>query len=125
VDNGSSHHPNTSPARIRAQFPQGEGGHLPVHSSWLNQSEIYFSIVQRKALTPADFESLEALEQRLKWFQWDSNQRAEPFRWNYTRTHLEQYLERLAQKEAVRAEAQAVLDGRRAEVAASAYCLMN
>jgi hypothetical protein len=29
--------------------------HTPVHASWLNQVEIYFSIIQRKVLTPNDF----------------------------------------------------------------------
>jgi hypothetical protein len=125
VDNGSAHHPSTSPARIRAQFPQVEVVHLPIHSSWLNQIEIYFSILQRKALTPADFAGLEALEQRLRWFEWDYNQRAEPFRWNYTRTDLERYLERLTQKEDAWAEAQAALQARRAGTAAAAHCLTN
>jgi len=32
--------------------------HLPVHASWLNQVEIYFSVVQRKALTPDNFTDL-------------------------------------------------------------------
>ena len=41
----------------------------PVHASWLNQIEIYFSIVQRKVLTPNDFSGLDAVEQRL----WTSN----------------------------------------------------
>jgi hypothetical protein len=125
VDNGSSHHPSTSPARIRTQFPQVEVVHLPVHSSWLNQIELYFSILQRKALTPADFPSLEALEQRLHWFAWDYNQRAEPFRWNYTRTDLEKYLERLAQKEDLWAEARAALQARREEVAPPNNCLTH
>ena len=62
VDNGSAHHPNTAPARLRAQFPPVEVVHRPVQSSWLNQIEIYFSILQRKALTPADFASLKDLE---------------------------------------------------------------
>jgi hypothetical protein len=96
VDNGSSHHPSTSPARIQARYPQVTTVHLPVHSSWLNQIEIYFSIVARKVLRPADFPSLAALEQRLKWFQWYYNRYAQPFRWNYTRSDLEKYLERLA-----------------------------
>ena len=125
VDNGSSHHPNTSPARIRSQFPQVEVVHLPTHSSWLNQIEIYFSIVQRKALTPADFESVAALDQRLRWFEWDYNQRAEPFRWNYTRADLEKYLERLAQKQGVWAEAHAALLARKSELVLQANHPMN
>lgn len=116
VDNGSAHHPNTSPARIRLQFPQVEVVHLPTHSSWLNQIEIYFSILKRKALTPADFASVAALDQRLRWFEWDYNQRAEPFRWNYTRADLERYLDRLAEKQEVWAEAHAALRSRQQEL---------
>jgi hypothetical protein len=41
---------------------------LPVHASWLNQIELYFSIVQRKALTPNDFPNLQALTDRLTTF---------------------------------------------------------
>jgi hypothetical protein len=42
----------------------------PVHASWLNQVEIYFSIVQRKVLTPNDFTDLNALAERLLDFQY-------------------------------------------------------
>src|SRR5438046_2237301 len=61
VDNGTSHHPSTSPARLQAQFPPLSTVPLSVHSSWLNQIEIYFSSVPRKALTPLDFASRPAL----------------------------------------------------------------
>jgi hypothetical protein len=105
VDNGSSHHPNTSPARIRAQFPQVEVLHLPIHSSWLNQIEIYFSIVHRKALSPAEFPTVAALAERLQRFECLYNETAKPFRWNYSRADLEQYLQRLAQHEELYAAA--------------------
>jgi transposase len=114
VDNGSSHHPSTSPARLKAQFPNLTAVHLPVHSSWLNQIEIYFSIVHRKALTPLDFDSVAALEQRLKWFQWHYNQFAQPFAWNYTREKLEQLVERLGRHEEWLAEARQAIQARRA-----------
>jgi hypothetical protein len=39
--------------------------HTPKHASWLNQIEIYFSIIQRKVLTPNDCISLQALEDRI------------------------------------------------------------
>jgi len=125
VDNGSSHHPSTSPARIRAQHPQVTVVHLPTHSSWLNQVELYFSILHRKALTPADFPSVTALEQRLYGFQYTYNQRAEPFRWQYTRTDLEAYIERLALHEERFAEAAALVRERRAGTCPSTYCLTN
>jgi hypothetical protein len=125
VDNGSSHHPNTSPDRLRSQFPNLTVVHLPVHSSWLNQIEIYFSIVHRKALTPSNFESLAALEQRLKWFQWYYNQFAQPFRWKYTREKLEKLVARLAQHEDWLAEARSVIQARQAPVLTEAHPVTN
>jgi transposase len=125
VDNGSSHHPSTSPARIRIQFPRVEVVHLPIHSSWLNQIEIYFSIVHRKALTPLDFESLAALEQRLKWFEWHYNRFAQPFRWNYTREKLEAFVDKLAAHEDFLAEARAAILARRTAAIATQVPVTN
>jgi hypothetical protein len=62
--------------------------HTPVHASWLNQIEIYFSIVQRKVLTPHDFKSLSELEQRLIAFQQRYQETASPFQWTFTRKDL-------------------------------------
>lgn len=124
VDNGCAHHPSTSPARIQAPHPQVTVVHLPTHASWLNQIEIYFSIVRRKALTPADFGSLAALEQRLGGFQCQYNRRAEPFRWNYTREQLAQYLGRVALHEQEAAERERLLTARRTDPH-PAHCLTN
>jgi len=74
--------------------------HTPVHASWLNQVEIYFSIVQRKVLTPNDFESLALVARRLNEFERLYNEIAEPFGWNFTRDDLNEWLERLADREA-------------------------
>jgi DDE superfamily endonuclease len=52
VDNGSSHRGQASVDRLLGAWPNLRLVHLPVHASWLNQIEIYFSIVQRKVLTP-------------------------------------------------------------------------
>ena len=60
VDNGSSHHGWRSIQRMEQAWPTATLVHLPVHASWLNQIEIYFSILQRKAITPADFADLDA-----------------------------------------------------------------
>lgn len=125
VDNGSSHHPSTSPARIQAQHPQVTVVHLPTHSSWLNQIELYFSILHRKALTPADFPSVAALQMRIYQFQYAYNQRAEPFRWHYTRTDLEAYIERLAVHETLFADAAARIREHRERNLQPAYCLTN
>jgi hypothetical protein len=60
----SSFHPSPSDG-----LPKSRAVHGPVHTRWLNQIEIYFSIVQRKALTPNDFSSLADVEDRLLRFQ--------------------------------------------------------
>lgn len=69
--------------------------HTPVYASWLNQVEIYFSIVQRKVLTLDDFPDLGAVEDRLSRFAERYNATATPFRWLYTRTDLHRNLQRL------------------------------
>ena len=63
MDNGSSHAGKTSINRLEGQW-RNLLIHLPIHASWLNQIEIYLSIVQRKALTPNDLTALEELSER-------------------------------------------------------------
>jgi hypothetical protein len=88
MDNGSSHRGARCVARLQKQFPRLVPVHGPVHASWLNQIEIYFSIVQRKVLTPNDFPSLAALEERLLGFQTHYESIARPFEWKFTRRDL-------------------------------------
>jgi hypothetical protein len=52
VDNGSPHRGRASVDRLEGRWRNLRLIHLPVHASWLNQIETYFSIVQRKVLTP-------------------------------------------------------------------------
>ena len=66
----------------RAAFPNLVPVHGPIHASWLNQIEIYFSIVERKVLTPNDFRSLEEVENRLLGFQQYYESIAAPLEWN-------------------------------------------
>ena len=63
--------------------------------SWLNQIEIYFSIVQRKVLTPNDFPCLEAVAQRLASFERYFETIARPFEWKFTRTDLNALIARM------------------------------
>ena len=72
--------------------------HLAVHASWLNQIEIYFSIVQRKALTPNDFGSLPQLARHLMDFAQHDRNIARPFDWTFTRQHLDRVLDRIADR---------------------------
>jgi len=85
-------------ARLRARWPNIVLVHTPVHASWLNQIEVYFSIVQRKLLTPNDFRSLTNLRRELMNFQNRYEQSAKPFEWTFTRRDLEILLARLDQK---------------------------
>jgi hypothetical protein len=95
VDNGSSHRGKRSIDRLQGKYDNLVLIHLPVHASWLNQIEIYFSIVQRKALQPNDFADLAAVEARLLAFARHYEQVAEPFEWRFTRDDLDRLLERL------------------------------
>src|SRR5215211_5284101 len=99
VDNGSSHAGRASIERLEGTWENLRLIHLPYHASWLNQIEIYFSILQRKALTPKNFDSLDALAERIIGFQDHWQQVAEPFDWNFTRRHLDQLIARLAERE--------------------------
>jgi len=95
VDNGSSHAGQTSIRRLEDAYTNLRLIHLPIHASWLNQIELYFSIVQRKALTPNDFHSLDALAQRLLRFGQHYRQIAKPFDWTFARTDLDRHLAQL------------------------------
>ncbi len=95
VDNGSSHRGQRCVTRMAKRWPTITVVHTPVHASWLNQVEIYFSIVQRKALTPNDFQSLAELEDRLLGFEKHYEQVAKPFEWKFTRRDLRQLLSKL------------------------------
>ena len=88
MDNGSSHRGKPCVRRLTEAFPNLVPVHGPVHASWLNQIEIYFSIVQRKALTPNDFSCLAEVEDRLLRFQDYYESMATPFDWRFTRDDL-------------------------------------
>jgi transposase len=55
----------------------------PTHASWLNQVELFFSILERRLLRPGEFDSVDHLAQRVIAFIKDYNRRAAPFRWTY------------------------------------------
>jgi hypothetical protein len=95
VDNGTVHRGQPSINRLQGAWPNLVLVHLPTHASWLNQIEIYFSILTRKALTPADFVSPEALADRILAFQREFAATAAPFDWTFTRNELNALLDRL------------------------------
>ncbi|MDL9949043.1 IS630 family transposase [Gordonia sp. ABSL11-1] len=100
VDNGSSHRGQKAINRLAERYPNAVMIHTPVHASWLNQVEIYYSIIQRKVLSPNDFPDLAAVEQRLLAFEDRYNATATPFRWHYTTDDLNRHLARLDQQPA-------------------------
>jgi len=97
VDNGSAHRGKKSIKRLQGRYKNLILVHTPVHASWLNQAEIYFSIVQRKVLTPNDFADLSTLEQQLLAFGRRYEQIAQPFEWKFTRADLDRLAHKLYQ----------------------------
>ena len=100
VDNGSSHRGQASIDRLQGRWDNLVLVHTPVHASWLNQVEIYFSVLQRKVLTPNDFTSTAEVEDRILRFQRHYEQVARPFRWKFTRRDLKELLDRLKRYDA-------------------------
>ncbi len=99
VDNGSDHRGKKSIKRLQGRWPTLVVVHLPVHASWLNQVEIYHSIIQRKLLAPNDFASTAELARALNDFERHYNQIAEPFDWTFTRDDLADLLTRIDEHE--------------------------
>ena len=95
VDNGSSHRGAASIQRMAQAWPNAQLIHLPAHASWLDQAEIYFSVVQRKVLTPNDFTDLDQIRDRLAAFEGRYNIIARPFDWKFTRADLSDLLRRI------------------------------
>ena len=95
VDNGSSHRGDAAAQRLAETFPTAVMAHTPIHASWLNQVEIYYSIVQRKALCPNDFTDLADVEARLAAFEQRFNATAKPFNWRFTANDLDNLLDRI------------------------------
>lgn len=99
VDNGPSHRGQNATTRMVTQWPKTRMVHTPLHSSWLNQAEIFFSIVHRKVLTPDDYSDPIALAERLHLFEQVYEQTARPFEWKFTRDDLAMLMRKIADHE--------------------------
>jgi hypothetical protein len=106
VDNGSSHRGKAAKKRLRQVDSRIILVHTPIHASWLNQVEIYFSIIQRKVLTPNDFANLEAVRLRLALYEELSNQCPTPFQWKFDRTKLAALLAKIEARQRALEEVQ-------------------
>ena len=99
ADNGSSHRGQAAIDRLRSWYPNAVLVHTPVHASWLNQIEIYFSILQRKLLTPNDFPNLPELQAQILAFQARYEAIAKPFEWKFTRADLHRVMAKLSEQD--------------------------
>jgi len=98
LDNGSSHRGEACARRLQERWPNIIPVHTPIHASWLNQIEIYFSVVQRKVVTPNDFDSLDEAKDRLRGFEGYYEEIAQPFEWRFTRRDLARLMGKLDEK---------------------------
>lgn len=96
VDQGSAHRGERARRRLEGRYPNLILVHMPVHASWLSQVECYFSILQRKVLTPAAAFSLDELADRILGFEALYRAVSKPFRWRFTRQDFDQRIEELA-----------------------------
>ena len=99
VDNGSDHRGHAAVNRLHDAWPNAIMIHTPVHASWLNQAEIFFSITQKKVISPNDFASLDELARTLLAFVDRYNQTARPFNWKFTAADLARLLDRISARE--------------------------
>jgi hypothetical protein len=97
VDNGSDHRGQAAADRLRQAHPNAVMVHTPVHASWLNQIGVFFSVIQKKAVSPNDFPSLEKLSETLFAFVARYNKTARPFSWKYTADDLKDLLHRISE----------------------------
>ncbi|WP_202805962.1 hypothetical protein [Actinopolymorpha alba] len=97
LERASSHRGKKAIERLAKRFPNAVMVHTPVHASWLNQVEVYFSVVQHKVVSPNDFTDLAEVENRLLAFEKRYNATAKPFRWKFTKNDLDDLLTRIDQ----------------------------
>jgi transposase len=82
LDNGSSHVAKITRAWFEAH-PRWHPHYTPKHASWVNQIELFFSILQRKVIRHGDFPTRDDLITKLMTFIADYDQTARPFKWTY------------------------------------------
>jgi transposase len=87
LDNGSSHVAKATRAWLDAH-PRWHVHWTPVHASWLNQVEMYFSALTRRVVRHGDFPSREDLINKIETYVIDKNTTAKPYRWTYDGTPL-------------------------------------
>ncbi|MFI7548078.1 IS630 family transposase [Actinoplanes sp. NPDC049599] len=87
LDNGSSHVAKATRAWLAAH-PRWHVHWTPVHASWLNQVEMYFSALTRRVVRHGNFPSREDLITKIETYVIEKNTTAKPYRWTYDGTPL-------------------------------------
>jgi transposase len=82
LDNGSSHTSRATKKWLR-EHPRFQPRYTPAHASWLDQAELFFSILTRRLLRRGEFTSREDLADKIAAFTNVYNRTAKPFRWTY------------------------------------------
>jgi len=81
ADNVSTHHGKEVQKWLQ-KHPRFQFHFTPVHCSWINQVEQWFSILQRKRFRIVDFPSKDALRDKISQFISEWNRSAHPFNWS-------------------------------------------
>jgi transposase len=87
MDNGSSHTAQHTREWLAAH-PRWHVHFTPAHASWLNQVELYFSVLTRRVLRHGDFPTRDHLIAKIDGFGINHNLTARPYRWTYEGTPL-------------------------------------
>ena len=87
LDNGSSHVSKVTKQWL-TEHPRFVAHYTPKHASWLNQIELFFSILTRQLLRRGEFASRDDLVAKMMGFIREHNRTAKPFRWTYDGTPL-------------------------------------
>jgi transposase len=82
MDNGSSHTAKATAEWLEAHT-RFHAHFTPPHASWLNQVEMWFSILSRRLLKRGEFASVDELISRIMKYIAEYNSKAKPFRWTY------------------------------------------
>jgi transposase len=82
LDNGSSRTSKATKKWLR-EHPRFQATYTPAHASWLDQAELFFSILTRRLLRRGEFTSRQHLTDRIEDFVNVYNQTAKPYRWTY------------------------------------------
>ena len=82
LDNGSSHTSKATKKWLR-DHPRFQPHYTPAHASWLDQAELFFSILTRRLLRRGEFTSRQDLADKIENFIIVYNRTAKPYRWTY------------------------------------------